>query len=272
MFKKSRIAMLVAGALFAMQTGLAIGQTDDDAISLSASASSSGPEQLTVFNPDGSSYSMTPVDVQVALAVEPDEMWAQESALSSGPQELTVFNPNGSSYSIAPIEVEVAMLEPTIVIAADESLWSDSLASDESVASDASVAWDESLASDSASTHHATVFHPDGTSYNIVSSDIEIAVLEPTLTVMADESLPEQVTVFEPSGQSYSYEYMPIEVAMLEPIDVVMLGPIDVLVMEEDITIQPIAVIDEDADTRPTYVAHFVSPPEYTGILEETLS
>lgn len=214
MLKKTRIAMLVAGALFAAQTGAVLGQSDD-AIWLDESSSSSGPQQLTVFNPEGSSYSMTPVEIQVAMefdeiqvAMESDEIQvamasdASGSAESSVPEQVSVFHPDGLAYSITPVEVQIAMVEPDLP--------------------------------------------------------------EPTLLVTADESLPQQLTVFEPSGLSYSYEFTPLDVTMLEFIDVIA--------MESDISIEPVALIDEDADLRPTYEAHFVSPPSYTGILEETLS
>ena len=151
MFKRSRIAMLVAGALFAAQAGASMGQSD-------ASLSDSFPP----------------------------------------PEQLTVFNPDGSAYSIVPIEMNVVMLDPSLVIA-------------------------------------------------------------------ANEPLPERLTVFEPNGLIYSYEFTPVEpVAMLEPIDTV--------VMNDDVSIEPVALSDDDANAEPASVAQFVSPPSYTGILETAVS
>lgn len=189
MLKKSRIAMVVAGALFAAQAGAVPGPSDD-------------------------------------------VMWLDES--SWGSQQLTVFNPDGSSYSITPVDV------PVIV----ESDWS-------------------GLAEYSA-PDQITVFNPDGTSYSIVPENMALAVLDPVLLVAADGSLPQQLTVFEPGGVSYSYEFTPVQVTMFEPIDV--------FAMEDEISIAPVALSDEDAMLRPTYVAHYVSPPTYTGLLEETTS
>ena len=203
MLKKTRIAMLMAGALFAGHAGA----------------------------------EMTSID---------DAMWVNGSA--SGSQQLTAYYPDGSWHSMSPVELQLTAVS-------DDSSTTESLVSAESLGST-----------------HATVFNPDGTSYNIVASELQFDLLEPTLVVLTDDTLAEQVTVFEPSGNSYSYEFAPIELAMLEPVEFAMLEPIDVIVMEEDIAIHPIAAIDEDADSRPTYVAQFVSPPEYTGILEETLS
>src|ERR1043166_3839459 len=67
MFKKRHIAMAVAG-LCAAQVGVA-SAWDDDAALLSDNSSTSS-QQLTVFNPDGSSYAIAPVDIQVAT-IEP---------------------------------------------------------------------------------------------------------------------------------------------------------------------------------------------------------
>lgn len=175
MFKRSRIAMLVAGALFAAQAGADLGQSD--------------------------------------------AMWSDGFP---PPEQITVFNPDGSSYSIVPIEMDVVLLEPLLLIA-------------------------------------------------------------------ANEPLPEHLTVFEPNGLIYSYEFTPIDpVAMWEPIDVVVMesdisiepvalsdedaNAFDVALMEDDVSIEAVALSDDDADVAPTYVAHFVSPPSYTGILDEEAS
>ncbi len=107
-----------------------------------------------------------------------------------------------------------------------------------------------------------TVFNPDGSSYSIVPIETEVVLIEPVLSIAVNEPLPERLTVFEPNGMVYSYEFTPAEpVAMLEPIDVA--------VMDDDVSIEPVALNDDDAMSEPTYVAHFVSPPSYTGILEE---
>lgn len=190
MLKKSHIAVLVAGALFTAQAGAAPGQFDD---AIGWDESPAGSQQLTVFNPDGSAYSITPVEIPVILE------------------------------------------------------------------SDAGGAAAESLAPEL-----VTVLDPDETSYSIVSGDIPLAMLEPVLLVAADEPLPQQVTVFEPGGLSYSYEFTPVEVTMLEPVDVVA--------WDDDISNAPVVLNDEDANLLPTYVAHFVSPPSYTGVLEERIS
>src|SRR3989304_3220015 len=84
---------------------------------------------------------------------------------------------------------------------------------------------------------------------------------------------PEQITVFNPDGSSYSYEFTLVEpVELSEPIDVIAMEDdvsIDVAAMEDDVSIDPVALSDDDALSQPVYVAHFVSPPTYTGILEE---
>ena len=106
---------------------------------------------------------------------------------------------------------------------------------------------------------------------------------------------PEQITVFNPDGSSYSYEFTLVEpVALSEPLDVIAMEDdasidvaaleydvsIDVIAMEDDVSINaaaleddvsidPVALSDDDALSQPVYVAHFVSPPTYTGILEE---
>jgi hypothetical protein len=201
--------MLVAGALLTAQTGLVLAHTDDDMMSSNESLSSSEPQQVTVFNPDGSSYTMSSGDTLIASSSDSDAIAWDDSSSWSGSEELTVFNPDGSSYAIAPVSVDVAVLEPAIIVA-------------------------------------------------------------------ADESMPDQVTVYEPGGLSYSFEMVPVEVALISPMEIdemyASIEPTSDILAYEDTTFTPLAVIDEDADLRPTYVAHFVSAPEYTGILEENLS
>ena len=142
------------------------------------------------------------------------------------------------------------------------------------------------------STQQLTVYNPDGSSYSMAALDLATGMLEPAIVAM-DESLPDQLTVFEPGGLSYSYELAPLEVALIDPVDawaaegdvlivplvvsdgefpVFMTEPVVIVAMDQDASVAPLAVIDEDADLRPTYVAHFVSPPSYTGVLEEALS
>ena len=140
-------------------------------------------------------------------------------------------------------------------------------------------AWDDdaALLSDSSSTssQQLTVFNPDGSSYAITPVDIQVATIEPVLVASSepliiaapDGSLPDQVTVFDPSGLSYSLT-SDVQYAMLEPMDVYVASD----AFMYDPTFEPVAAIDPDADSRPVYVAHFVSTPEWTGALEEGLS
>src|SRR5688572_25976350 len=81
MLKKSHIAILAAGAFCAAQTGAA--WLDDFA----------GSEQITVFTEDGYAYSVTPVDIDVAI-----------------------LEPSSDEFIVAMAEpVIVAMTEPVIV-------------------------------------------------------------------------------------------------------------------------------------------------------------
>ena len=118
------------------------------------------------------------------------------------------------------------------------------------------VAWADEFSSAS----QITVFNPDGSSYSIIPAGVEIAQLEPVLLTAGTESMPDQLTVFEPDGSVYSYEFTPVLTAW---------EPMEILVLEEDMSIAPLAVIGEVPVAGPTYVAHFVSPPTYTGLLEE---
>ena len=132
-----------------------------------------------------------------------------------------------------------------------------------------------------------TVFNPDGSSYSIVPIEMDVVLLEPLLLITANAPPPEHLTVFEPNGLIYSYEFTPVDpVAMWEPIDVVVMesdisiepvawsdeDAVDVALVEDDVSIEAVALSDDDADAAPTYVAHFVSPPSYTGILDEEAS
>lgn len=186
MFKRSRIAMLVAGALFAAQAGAHAGYSEaiwSDSFPL--------PEQITVFNPDGSSYSIVPI---VVAANEPL------------PEHLTVFEPDGLIYSYEFTLVEpVAMLEPIDAVAMED---------------------DVSIGPVALSDEDANAF--------------DVALMEDDISI-------ERVALSDEDA-------------------------FDVALMEDDVSIEPVALSDEDADAAPVYVAHFVSPPTYTGILEEAIS
>lgn len=97
MLKKTCIALLTAGALFATQAGAAITQSDDEAFVWDESSYHSGPQQLTVLNPDGSSYSLTPVGIEMEIAML--EPILQLPANEPLPDQLTVFEPSGVSYT-----------------------------------------------------------------------------------------------------------------------------------------------------------------------------
>jgi hypothetical protein len=111
---------------------------------------------------------------------------------------------------------------------------------------------------ESAGSTQITVFNPNGTSYSILTLGMDDIRLEPVLTAAVDESLPDQITVFEPDGLVYSYQFTP-----LTPwdVDVVYVG-------DDDVFIAPLALTDDTA-SAPAYVAYFVSPPTYTGLLED---
>ena len=89
MLSKSHIAVLVAGAFFAAQTGAA--RVDESYFDESYADS----EQITVFNEDGTSYTISPVDIEVA-----------------------VLEPSSTEVIVAPAApVVVAMAEPVVVVA-----------------------------------------------------------------------------------------------------------------------------------------------------------
>ncbi len=143
----------------------------------------------------------------------------------------------------------IAMLVASAVFATQAAAVSGNLESSD-------VAWADEFSSAS----QITVFNPDGSSYSIIPAGVEIAQLEPVLWIQGSESMPDQLTVFEPDGSVYSYEFTPVLTAW---------EPVDVLVIEDDMSIAPLALIEEVPVSSPTYVAHFVSPPTYTGLLEE---
>ena len=118
------------------------------------------------------------------------------------------------------------------------------------------VAW----ADEFASAEQITVFNPDGSSYSIIPG-FEVAQLDPLWLTVGAESMPEHVTVFEPGGWVYTVEFTPL---------LTMWEPVDVIVMDDDVSVAPLAFIEENSVSRPTYVARYVSPPTYTGLLEES--
>lgn len=95
-----------------------------------------------------------------------------------------------------------------------------------------------------------TVFNPDGSAYSMVPIEISIELVALSdedaidLALMEDESSVEQVALSDEDA-------------------------IDVALTEDDFSVEQVALSDDDADAASTYVAHFVSPPTYTGILEE---
>ena len=104
---KSRISMLVAGALFTAQAGAMSDVWQPDAASLDVV---SPAQQIAVYNPDGLTYAIVPAE-QV-MVFEPDGLIASydiapvvESSyvvLSdqyASPELLTVFNPDGSLFA-----------------------------------------------------------------------------------------------------------------------------------------------------------------------------
>ena len=117
------------------------------------------------------------------------------------------------------------------------------------------VAWADELAF----AEQITVFNPDGSSYSIIPG-FELTQLDPTLLTAGTESMPEHLTVFQPDGGVYSVAFTPL---------LTRWEPVDLIVMDGDVSIAPLVLIEENAVSGPTYVAHYVSPPTYTGLLEE---
>ena len=116
MLSKRIVATLIAGS-FAAAAGAhnyssgATGSISDQGYQAQASegtlSEDSGPRYLTVFNPDGTSYSL--VADAYAVELEPELLVMTSESM---PQHLTVFDPDGSvtEYSFTP--VELAYLEP----------------------------------------------------------------------------------------------------------------------------------------------------------------
>jgi len=120
---KSRISMLVAGALFTAQAGAMSDVWQPDAASLDVV---SPAQQIAVFNSDGLTYAYVPVE-QVMI-FEPDGLivsYDMAPALESSyvilsdqyasPELLTAFNPDGSYYEVAPNGLVLS--EPLNVVA-----------------------------------------------------------------------------------------------------------------------------------------------------------
>ena len=117
-FSKRTIAMLIASSFVAAQAGASANMTESSASprteyhSLSGMSEDSFPHTLTVFNPDGTSYSLVAYDV----ALEPELIVMTDQSL---PDQLTVFDPDGSVTSYEFIPLDVAYLEPSDLIAAE---------------------------------------------------------------------------------------------------------------------------------------------------------
>jgi hypothetical protein len=120
---KSRISMLVAGALLTAQAGAMADVWQPDAASLDVISPS---QQIAVFSPDGLTYAVVPAEQLMVfepdgLIVSYDIAPALESSyvvLSdqyAAPELLTAFNPNGSSYELAPNGLVLS--EPLDVVA-----------------------------------------------------------------------------------------------------------------------------------------------------------
>jgi len=103
MLHKTHIAILLAGLLVG-QTATASRLEQPAAAQLDTSGG-----QLTVFNPDGTSYVVSPGQ---AAMLEPVIMAA---AQGSPAHEMTVFDPNGTIYYFAPGEEEARILPRSLI-------------------------------------------------------------------------------------------------------------------------------------------------------------
>ena len=125
-----------------------------------------------------------------------------------------------------------------------------------------------SATDDWSASEQLTVFDPDGSSYSITPVEIEVSSMDPALFIASldEQSPPEQLTLFDTDGMVYSYEFVPAnEVALIQPSDWYAFSDD----ATDDMSAYAISFDDEDASSTP-YVAHFyVSPPTYTGVLEE---
>jgi hypothetical protein len=117
MLSRRVIATLIAGSFAAAQAGAhsylsnAAGSISGHEYQAQASQTTpseeSFPEQVTVFNPDGSSYTL----VADAHSVMPDAELLVMTA-ESMPEHLTVFDPDGTVTAYDFVPVDVAYLEP----------------------------------------------------------------------------------------------------------------------------------------------------------------
>ena len=129
MLSKRIIATLIAGSFAAAQAGAhsylsdAAGSISDRGYEMQQSeptlSEDSFPRYMTVFNPDGTSYSL--VADAYSVGVEPALLVAMAEPM---PAHFTVFDPDGTVTAYDVTSVDVAYVEPlfdTGMIAADES-------------------------------------------------------------------------------------------------------------------------------------------------------
>ena len=118
---KSRISMLVAGALFTAQAGAMSDVWQPDAASLDVV---SPAQQIAVFNSDGLTYAYVPVEqvmifepdgLIVSYDIAPAPSYVVLSDQYASPELVTVFNPDGSYYEVAPNGLVLS--EPLNVVA-----------------------------------------------------------------------------------------------------------------------------------------------------------
>src|SRR5512145_3403574 len=127
MLSKRIIATLIAGSFAAAQAGAhaylsdATGSISDRGYEAQAGeptlSEDSSPRYMTVFNPDGTSYSLV-ADVHSA-ALAPEVLIAMTESM---PEHLTVFDPDGSVTAYEFTTVDVAYVEPlleTVAIMSD---------------------------------------------------------------------------------------------------------------------------------------------------------
>jgi hypothetical protein len=104
-----------------------------------------------------------------------------------------------------------------------------------------------------------TAFDSDGAAYNVTLIDLEVAYLEPTEVSIDDQVLPDQLTVFQPNGDVHSYMFTPQEPTLI-------VEPLDTIAMDDDFSV---VAFSDDSSAPLTYVADYISPPTYTGILDQ---
>ena len=129
MLSKRVIATLIAGSFAAASAGAhsylsdAAGSISDRGYEAQAGdpmlSEDSSPRYMTVFNPDGTSYTLV-ADAYTA-ALEPDVLIAMTESM---PEHLTVFDPDGSVTSYDFTTVDVAYVQPlleAVATGSDES-------------------------------------------------------------------------------------------------------------------------------------------------------